>query len=334
MTAPELAIAYFGNRYADHAQADLAEIAGMGATTVCHTFSEADLRWNPANMAELVRIGRDAGLSSWFTPWAIGGIFGGESPSYAVMEHPEATQRDNQGKMLPALCLNQEPVRTLITDWLDSAVQAGASVVTWDEPHLALPIPTTNADRWSCRCAVCQRLFAQRHGIPMPVEWTDDIAAFQHASTMQALAWMIAAASSRGLQSGLILLPDEALGDRGWRELAEMPGVAWFGVTPYWIFQQVPSAEFESYLRRWCQRMTDATEGLPVRTVGWIQAFGIPSGREAELARGVEIMEELGLDMIAVWAFRACEAMSALTPDDPQLVWSTIEQAARRLRGR
>jgi hypothetical protein len=42
-------------------------------------------------------------------------------------------------------------------------------------------------------------------------------------------------------------------------------------------------------------------------------------------------MEELGIDMIAIWAFRACEAMSALAPDDPQLVWSTIEQAARRM---
>jgi hypothetical protein len=167
--------------------------------------------------------------------------------------------------------------------------------------------------------------------MPMPVEWTNEVAEFQHASTMQALAWMIAEASSRGLQSGLILLPDEVLGATGWRELAEMRGVAWLVVTPYWIFQQVPSSEFESYLRRWCQRMIDATEGLPVRTVGWIQAFSIPSDRESELARGVEIMEELGIDMIAIWAFRACEAMSALAPDDPQLVWSTIEQAARRM---
>jgi hypothetical protein len=80
--------------------------------------------------------------------------------------------------------------------------------------------------------------------------------------------------------------------------------------------------------------MIEATDGLPVRTVGWIQAFGIPSGRESELARGIEIMDELGIDMVAVWAFRACEAMSALAPDDPTLVWSTIEQAAHRLRGR
>ena len=203
--------------------------------------------------------------------------------------------------------------------------------MTWDEPHLALPVPKNKTDRWSCRCAVCQTLFEQRYGTPMPVEWTEEVAAFQHASTMQALAWMIAEASSRGLQSGLILLPDEALGDSGWRELAEMPGVAWFGVTPYWVFQQVPSSEFESYLRRWIQRMIDATDGLPVRTVGWIQAFGIPSGRESELARGIEIMDELGIDMIAVWAFRACEAMSALAPDDPALVWSTIKQAARRI---
>jgi hypothetical protein len=333
MTRPPLGIAYFGNRYPGHARADLTDIAALGATTVVHTCSEADLRWNPGTMAELVSIGRELGLDAWFTPWALGGIFGGEASSYAVMEHPKATQRDNLGNPLPALCLNQEPVRALIAAWLDAAAAAGASVVTWDEPHLALPIPTGPDDHWSCRCEVCRARFERRYGLPMPDIWTEEVATFQHDSTMRALEWMIEEAARRGLRSGLILLPNDAFGDAGWRELAGLPGVSWFGLTPYWIFQQVPPSEFEGYLRRWLERMLAATEGLRLRSVGWIQAFAIPAGREAELARGIEIMDEMAIDMIAVWAYRACEAMSELAPDDPARVWSTVERAVRNRAG-
>jgi len=332
MSRPPLGIAYFGNRYPDHARADLTEMAELGASAVVHTFSEADLRWNPGTMADFIGIGRASGLDAWCTPWALGGIFGGETASYAVMEHPGATQRDQHGAPLPALCLNQEPVRVLVGQWLDACLAAGASTVIWDEPHLALPVPRQLEDRWSCRCAVCQHRFENRFGLPMPQEWNEQVAGFQHDSTMQALDWMIGAANERGLQSALALLPDEALGDRGWRELASKPGVQWFGVTPYWIFQQIAPAEFEVYLRRWCQRMIAATADLPVHTVGWIQAFAVPAGREPELARGIEIMDEMGIDMIAVWAFRACVAMSALAPDDPARTWATVE-AALRARG-
>lgn len=329
MTRPPLGIAYFGNRYAGHARADLAEMAELGATTVVHTFSEADLRWNPATMTELIGIGRALGLDAWCTPWGLGGIFGGEAASYAVMMHPEATQRDQRGAPLPALCLNQPPARTLVEHWLDACALAGASVVTWDEPHLALGPPVSARGDWSCRCDVCQRLYAERFGAPMPAEWTETVAAFQHASIVAALEWMIAEANRRGLQSGLVLLPDEQTGDRDWRTLAMLPGVRWFGVTPYWLYQQVPPAEIEAYLRRWCRRMQTAATGLPVRTVGWIQAFSVPAGRESELTRGIEIMDEEGIDMIAIWAYRACAAMSALAPDDPARVWSTIETAVR-----
>jgi hypothetical protein len=46
--------------------------------------SEADLRWNPGTMTELVGINAECGLPSWLIPWAVAGVFGGESPSYTV----------------------------------------------------------------------------------------------------------------------------------------------------------------------------------------------------------------------------------------------------------
>lgn len=335
MTKPPLGIAYFGNRYLEHARADLAEIAALGATTVVHTFSEVDLRWNPGTMTDLIECGRLAGLDAWCTPWGLGGVFGGEAASYAVMEHPNTIQQDQYGNLLPALCLQQEPLRALIRRWLDACAAANATVVVWDEPHLALPAPSNPDDPWACRCLICQERFAAQHGVPMPTEWTEAVASFQHETATRALRWMIAEAQARGLRSALVLLPDETLGDRGWRDLVMQPGVAWFGVTPYWLFQQVPQSEIEPYLRCWCQRTIDATRDVPVRTVGWIQAFGVSAGREHELARGIEIMDDMGIDMIAVWAYLACEAMSTLAPDNPARVWKTIKTAvsARVARG-
>ena len=80
------AVSYFGNRYPHHARQDLPAIAATGADIVVHVMSEADLRWNPATLAELIAIGRESGLQPWLIPWALGGVFGGESASYAVAE--------------------------------------------------------------------------------------------------------------------------------------------------------------------------------------------------------------------------------------------------------
>jgi len=59
-------------------------MASIRARFVVHIMSEADLRWNPGTMGDLVTIGHEVGLQPWLTPWAVGGVFGGESASYAV----------------------------------------------------------------------------------------------------------------------------------------------------------------------------------------------------------------------------------------------------------
>jgi hypothetical protein len=332
VTGPRLGLSYFGNRYPHHARRDVQEIAATGATIVDHVMSEADLRWNPGTIAELVAIGHELGLENWLCPWALGGVFGGEASSYAVMEFPDQCQQDNNGMHLPALCLNQQAFRDLSTAWLDAAAEAKVDVVTWDEPHLALPPPEAPGGRWACRCTVCQGRFADQFGRPMPVEWDTDVATFCHQTIARALDFLIAEATARAIGSAIILLPEEQLGDRGWREAAGRPDVRYFGVSPYWVYQQVPVDEIESYLRRWCKRVVTATEGQDVQSLAWIQAFSVPAGREAEIERGMEIMREEGIEVICAWSYRACEAMSKLAPDNPALVWETVRRGFRRLQ--
>ena len=323
---PELGVAYIGNRYVGHARSDFAEIAGMGASYAVHTMSEADLRWNPGTMRELIAAGREIGLTAWVTPWALGGVFGGEAPSYAVMEHPEACQRDNHGIHLPALCPRQPVFRQLIRDWLDVAAESGAEICQWDEPHFARQWAAVSSD-WSCRCLECQEAFQEAADREMPREWDAEVAEFVHQSLADTIRWCVAEADQRGLKSSIVLLPEGPDIASDWRELAELPGVRYFGGTPYWVFGGLPPGDMPQYLTTWCARLIEATVGTRAEPLGWIQAFSIPAGREHEIRQGVEIMRASGISSIAVWAYRACSAMSALTPDNPEVVWVTVKEA-------
>ena len=322
-----LAVAYFGNRYPHHARADLAEIAAMGANTVVHTLAEADGRWNPGTMRTLVAIGRELGLESWVVPWGVGGVFGGEAPSYAVMEHPAACQRDQHGMPLPALCPRQSCFRDVMLTWLDRAAATGAVGCDWDEPHLALLPNPTAGGRWACRCEDCLAAFLVRHERPMPMTWDEEVAVFQHDLLLETLRWLVANADLHGLKSSIILLPDEQTASRGWADLARLPGVASLGLTPYWFLAGIAATEMPDYLRRWCRRLVEAVTGSDTEAMAWIQAFGVPAGREEELERGVAVIREAGIESIAVWAFRACAAMSALTPSNPERVWQSVRRA-------
>jgi hypothetical protein len=328
---PTLGVAYFGNRYLHHARADFSAIAAMGASYVVHAMSEADLRWNPGTMRELVAAGRELGLTAWMTPWALGGLFGGEASSYAVMEHPEACQRDNEGNHLPALCPRQPAFRVLIGDWLDAVAETGAEVCQWDELHLAHQWRPDNP-RWSCRCDSCRDAFRAELGRDMPTAFDPDVASFTNRLLDDTVRWLVAEATRRGLDSSIVLLPDMQAETDHWPVLAALPGVRFFGGTPYWIFEGLPPDDMTNYLTTWCQRLLTATTGTDAVPLGWIQAFAIPAGREAEIELGVEIMRQAGVASIAVWAYRACEAMSSLKPDNPELVWSTVQRAFARTR--
>lgn len=330
---PKLGVAYFGNRYVGHARSDLGEIADMGASYVVHTMSEADLRWNPSTMRDLIAVGTELGLTAWVTPWALGGVFGGEAPSYAVMEHPEACQRDNRGNHLPALCPRQPVFRQLIREWLDAAAESGAEVCQWDEPHFARQWDE-DSGRWACRCLACQEAFRETAHRDLPHDWDKEVAEFVHRSLAETVRWCVAEAGQRGLGSSIVLLPDGTDDATGWHELAALPGVRYFGGTPYWVFGGYPPEDVPQYLASWCARLVEATTGTLAKPLGWIQAFSIPAGRESEIRQGVDIMRTSGISSIAVWAYRACSAMSALAPDSPDLVWATVKEAFASTRTR
>ncbi|HET7092151.1 MAG TPA: hypothetical protein VFI22_01705 [Thermomicrobiales bacterium] len=325
-----LGVSYFGNRYPAHAERDLATMAAMGADDVVHVMSEADLRWNPGTIRQLVDLGRAHGLSSWLAPWGVGGVFGGEAASYAVGEHPDACQHDNRGAPLPALCPRQPAFWALLDAWLDAVVAAGADTVLWDEPHLAASGAPDG--RWACRCEACQAAFRDRIGTAMPVELSADVQSLVRDLLDATLARLVEAARRRGLASAVVFLADDTYDPDRWRAAASLPGVRWFGATPYWLFHGVPPAAMPDYVRDWAKRIVAATDGLPAAPLAWLQAFQVPAGREAEIEHAAAIYAAAGVRALAVWAYLACVAMSGLAPDDPVAVWAAVERAFAALR--
>lgn len=321
-----LGLSYFGNRYLDHANVDLRAMAEMGADFVVHVMSEADLRWNPGTMTELAALTREAGMRAWMTPWGLGGVFGGESASYVVGEHPEACQRDSDGRHLPALCPRQPVFRELIEQWLDAAAAAGVEIVQWDELHLELPYRGAT-ERWACRCDACQEAFQERFDAPMPGTATPEVVRLLDDLMHDTLAWMVASASERGMGSAIVLLANDDYDAGLWRAAASLPGVRAFGTTAFWYFYGISEPEMPAYLSTWAERTVQATVGTGAEPMGWVQAFKVPAGREAEIEAAVETLIRSGVTTIAAWSYLACAAMSGLAPDNPDATWDAVNRA-------
>lgn len=177
----ECGVSYFGVRRLKYAERDLEDIARHGATYVVHVLNEHDLRAYTGTMRGIVRATHAAGLGAWLDPVGLGYVFGGDDfLSDWVLSHPEAAQMDQFGKVLPAACPNQPAFRAFVRGWIDLAVDMGADVLFWDEPHLALGAWLGQPERWGCRCALCQSLYRERFGGTMGTDGADPaVLAFQ-----------------------------------------------------------------------------------------------------------------------------------------------------------
>jgi hypothetical protein len=331
--APRLAVSYFGNRYPQHAREDMAALADAGVDDVVLVMSESDLRWNPGTMAQLVEIAREAGLDPWLTAWAIGGVFGGETASYAVGEFPEACQRDNAGAHVPALCPRQEPFRQVMRAWMDTAVATGVRTVQWDEPQLALPFKA-GAARYGCCCAACRTAFREQYGQDLPAVATAESERFFADLLTEVVTWLVAEARQRGLESAIVLLPDENYDAAHAAAMAALPGVSYFGSTPFTLRNGVAAAEIPAYLCGWAAQGNAATARTPARSYAWVQAFDVAAGHEDEITLAITALAEAGVGLIAVWSYLACEAMSGLTCEDPEAAWNAVLAGFAAVRGR
>jgi N-acetylmuramic acid 6-phosphate etherase len=330
MTASASAIvgcSYFGARIPRHVARDLEDLARRGFTGVLHTFSENDFAYYRETMGQIVDISHELGLEVQMNPWGVGRTFGGEAESRFVTMRPEACQVLDDGRRVAAGCLNNPVYRSYCKEWADAALEAGADLVFWDEPHWVVPahVGIDDPTRWSCHCDVCR----ERFGGPLPALLTSEALAFREASLVDFLREMVAHVRALGGRNTICVLPavEGAHGIRDWDAVAALPGVDVFGTDPYWQVFGEPAREF---VGRFAALAVQAAGRAGVEPELWVPAFRLTRDDIPDLEAAVEAARGAGIERLWVWGYEACAHMSSLATPDSSAVW---EAAVRALTG-
>jgi len=331
----ETGVSYYGNRILRHVEADLEDMVVHGCTYVVHTFSEADLIFYRETLGAIVKATQAAGLKAWLDPWAFGGVFGGEAFSLYTARFPKHQQVLSTGETVPAACPNRPEFRAALRLWVDAAIETGADVLFWDEPHFCIPNWLDwydgPLDAWACHCVACQYLYRERYGEDLPKAFDPGVRAFRQERMLDFLADVTGYAASKGATNALCLPPaaDDDQDGLPFREAAALPQIQIFGTDPYWLLTNLTP---EEHVSQQTARVVELCHYLNKPAQIWVHGFGLPEGREDEVATAVEIAASGGADYIAAWGYPPCEYLSPNASPHPDIVWETIGRAYRRAR--
>lgn len=322
-------VSYFGTRDPRHVRHDLDEIAGAGFAAVTHTFSEYDLRYHLADMERIVEETKARGLEAALDPWGVAGLFGGEAYSELALVDLDSRQVDARGRSLPASCPNAPAARALLARWARTAVELGADVLFWDEPHFWLGGLSTDPPVSGCRCRWCAEAWQREHpGVAFPPEDDPRLAEFRIDSLRGLLRE--AAAAGGAVRQALCLLPRGEFARAGtddWERLASLPGVERLATDPYWMERSVDPAAYvhthSAPLRALCAATAREMEI-------WIQGIRIPAGSESRILEACEAAVAAGAQRLAFWSFRGTDRMASLACGDPEAAWAAMREAVRR----
>lgn len=328
MTDRKFGTSYFGVRDPNHATTDLNRFRESGLNAILHTFSERDLEYYRDTMADLVTASHDTGFTTYVNPWGVGGVFGGEAFSNVIDRHPETKQVLSSGETVPAACFNAPTFRKFMLEWTDAALNIGADVLFWDEPHWYIPgwsseeIPE---DVWSCRCEHCRERYREVYDESMPVGETDSVTRFREESLVDFLSELMAYTHERGGDNAVCLMPKETTeyGLRDWSRLAGEDHLDVLATDPYWnAFDETNDpAEFVGYFSN---KVVDLAATNDLRSQIWVQGFGLDD--EPSTADDVRTATRTALnadvDSIFMWGYDGCRTISEIACENPGAVWN------------
>ena len=315
----KLGVTYLGNRFVRHfAERDLPEIVDAGCDFVVHTMSEHDLAFHSGESAGLIAATHEGGLEAWADCWGLGGLFAGEAFSNFLLRHPESWRTRLGGERIPIACPNAPAFRELLGGWVEAAAAAGADAVFFDDP---MP-PGADA---ACVCAAC------RAAQPAYLRERESGQTFPQWSIARLIGRACADARARGMRSAVGVLPGAPEQGAGVLEqqLAAARAADVVAVSPLWRAHGQPVAP---YVADACARVADACRETGQEPMAWLQAFGIPAGREEEIAQAAEAMASAGVATISTWCYGAGEQMTAIRSERPREAWEAVAASYRRLK--
>lgn len=324
----ERGTSYFGVRDPRHARRDLDRFRERGLDAVLHPFSERDRRYYQGTMAELVSASHDRDMRVYVNPWGVGRAFGGEALSAFIGRWPEACQVLSTDDRVPAACFNAPEFREYVRAWTRDAVDIGADVVFWDEPHWFIPrwhAETVPASAWSCRCQACQDRFEAERDRPMPTDASEAVGQFRADSLLAFLREMMALVRELGAENAVCPLPVDGP-DHGLRDLDRLAAIDTLDVLatdPYWAAFDEPLAAFVGTNTERVVRLADL-HGLDSQV--WIQGFGLdgdPSTVE-QVRQATEIAVDGGADSVFMWGWDGCRVLSSIASETPEAVWEAF----------
>ncbi|WP_433627468.1 hypothetical protein [Halomicrococcus sp. NG-SE-24] len=327
MTGLETGTSYFDVMDVRHAERDLDRFRDAGLDAVLHTFSERDREYFERTKADLVAASHDRDFTVYVNPWAVGGVFGGEAYSGLVAREPSVRQRLASGERVPAACFNDPDFREYVRGWTRDAVDIGADVLFWDEPHWYNVdwFREYAADDWSCRCEHCRERYRERFDEPMPVTETEAVTRFREESLLDFLDEMMALGHERGAENAVCLMPKKTAdyGFSDWSRVATNDHLDVLATDPYWeAFGE--SNDPESFVAEFGETVSSLAADNDLRSQLWVQGFDLEAGAAADVRAATRAALDVGVDSLFTWGYDGCRTISGIAADEPDAVWDAF----------
>ncbi len=326
---------YFDNIILKHFQKDLQEIKKQGCDFIVLTFSEANMCFHIDTFRELVAEAKKQGLTVFMDPWAVGGVFGGESlPQFAAW-YPKECQVRSDGKRVPALCINSPALRTYLKKWTDTVSTFKVDYVLWDEPHFYLNWMDSwfglkfDPKAWSCRCGLCQKRYLKETGSKIPRIETDKVTDFKRRCILDFLLDLSRYSAAKGLKNALTLIPS----DPDWflETMAKDKSIHMMGGESYFEEHKRPkniyqyAAGHTRIMKKWALKYKKPL-------LMWVRGHKISKGHESDVVPAIKGCTEAGAEYVALWGFEGCKHISSIACADSDRVWKLTGKTFRELK--
>lgn len=328
---------YFDNLILKHFKKDLAEIKRQGCDFIVLTFSEANLCFHKDTFRTLVAEAKRQKLTVFMDPWAVGGVFGGETlPQFAAW-HLDECQVRSDGKRVPALCINSRALRNYLKHWTDAVASFKVDYLLWDEPHFYLNwmdawfgIPYKRS-AWSCRCHLCQTRYRKEVGGTMPKAETDQVKDFKRRCIRDLLLELSRYSAARRLKNALTLLPS----DPDWflESMAKDKSIHMMGGEAYFEEHDRPkdilsyAAQRTRIMKKWAHRYQKPL-------LMWVRGHKIDKNHEKDVIPAIQGCVKAGAEYVAIWGFEGCKHVSSIACADSDKVWKLTGNTFRELKKR